>query len=218
MKINECFKSLQGEGPDVGLPVVFVRLSGCNVRCSFCDTQYAFAEGTQYSIEEVAAKVCSLAPKGLVIVTGGEPLLQQDELGKLVQLLRKTHHFAVETNGTLPKPRWWNKVLWDVDCKCPSSGVTKFDNEWFSVGEKNRIKFVVSNINDLFYVAAVVRRARFWELCPTLLVSPMIPFTDIDNLVAGRDWLQQVWHFCVVNDLRFSLQIHKVVFGSERGV
>ena len=212
MLVNEIFHSLQGEGPDVGIPATFLRLAKCNVRCSFCDTKYAFQDGEEIMLSEVWARL--MTHTKFIVVSGGEPLLQDEELGKLINLMRKQYyHFAVETNGTLPRPPWWKKVIWDVDCKCPSSGVKHFQHEWLSIGEKNRLKFVVSDKNDLEFVLGVVNSARHYELCPTLLVSPMIPIEG-----AGKEWLQTVWEFCVENNLRYSLQIHKFVWGNQRGV
>ena len=212
MLVNEVFSSIQGEGPDAGLPATFLRLAECNIRCSFCDTKYAFQDGEEMMLSEVWARL--MKGTKFIVVSGGEPLLQEEELGKLVNLMRKQHYyFAIETNGTLSRPSWWRKAVWDVDFKCPSSGVKCFKNEWLSIGEKNRLKFVVSDKNDFEFVLRVVEMARHYELCPQLLVSPMIPIEG-----AGKEWLQTVWEFCVVNSLRYSLQVHKIVWGNRIGV
>jgi 7-carboxy-7-deazaguanine synthase len=212
MLVNEIFYSLQGEGLDVGIPATFLRLAKCNVRCSFCDTKYAFQDGREMTISEAMFRL--MTKNKFIVVTGGEPLLQDEELGHLVELLRKDYyHFAVETNGTLPKPSWWKKVIWDVDCKCPSSGVKYFQNEWLSIGVKNRLKFVVSDKTDLEFASRVIDSARHFELCPTLLVSPVIPVEG-----ASKSWLQEVWNFCVANNVRYSLQIHKFAWGNQKGV
>ena len=212
MLVNEVFSSIQGEGPDAGLPATFLRLAKCNIRCSFCDTKYAFQDGEEMMLSEVWARL--MKGTKFIVVSGGEPLLQEEELGKLINLMRKQHyHFAIETNGTLSRPSWWRKVVWDVDCKCPSSGVRRFKYEWLSIGEKNRLKFVVSDKNDFEFVLRVVEMARHYELCPQLLVSPMIPVEG-----AGKEWLQTVWEFCVANSLRYSLQVHKIVWGNRVGV
>jgi len=227
LRVTEIFHSLQGEGPDSGVPAVFIRLTGCNVRCSFCDTKYAFEEGVSFTLDELVSKVKSLTKDSntsLIVITGGEPLLQQDKIIQLICELSSDFHFAIETNGTLSKPTWWKKVIWDVDCKCPSSEVSRFDDSWKTVGEKNRIKFVVSDERDLPFVVSVLPTLK-GPLCPTILVSPaicgdVVP-SNVLTLVAAQaqqKWLQRVWEFCVQNDLRFSLQNHKVVFGNRKGV
>ena len=216
MLVNEVFPSLQGEGPDCGVPAVFVRLSGCNVRCSFCDTTYAFEKGEEFTVGQVAEKICALSEKGLVVVTGGEPLLQHVSLSKLVNTLNNGHYFAVETNGTLARPVWWRRVVWDVDCKCPSSGVNDFNEEWLSIGKVNRVKFVVGGEKDLQFVKVIVAQANKF-VPPTFVVSPVILKASTLDMM-DREWLQRVWEFCVENNLRYSLQVHKVVFGNKRGV
>ena len=192
MWINETFTSLQGEGPDAGKRAFFIRTTGCNVRCSFCDTAYAFTVGDEFSVAKMIDTIKRCGTK-LVVVTGGEPLLQQEELGNVVNQLCKGFNFAIETNGTLPRPKWWKKVIWDVDCKCPSSGVDKFNRDWLMTGEKNRLKFVVSSEIDLLFVSECIARMRQWELCPTILVSPMTPNSLAYDMVQNRRWLQRVW-------------------------
>ena len=218
MRISETFSSLQGEGPDAGVPALFIRLTGCNVRCSFCDTAYAFSNGMELANGELIDIIRNYKKGKLVVVTGGEPLIQQEALGGIINSLDREYRFAVETNGTLPRPLWWRKVIWDVDCKCPSSGVFKFDKEWLAIGQKNRLKFVVSNEADLEFTKACIERARQWELCPQLIISPMTPNSLAYDIVQNRRWMQKVWTFCVENNVRYSLQLHKVVFGSKAGI
>lgn len=220
MKTSELFLSCQGEGPDVGVPAFFVRLTGCNVRCAFCDTGYAFEGGIEHSVEELVEKIKLLTCDSgceLIVITGGEPLLQQHELAQLVSELSQDFRFAVETNGTLPRPSWWQEVVWDVDYKCPSSGVHTFDGSWLATGMRNRIKFVVSDEEDLRFVLSVLPTLRR-SLRPVVLVSPVVPNTSANDIRSIRPWLQRVWGFCAENNLRYSLQVHKVVFGSRRGV
>ncbi len=114
------------------------------------------------------------------------------------------------------RPIWWKRVTWDIDVKCPSSGVDIFDFSWTSVGRKNRLKFVVSSETDLLFVVDKLEVLK-GALQPTVLVSPMIPLAR-DSLTGQREWFQNVWNICIRYNLRYSLQVHKVVFGNRKGV
>ena len=231
MRISEIFHSLQGEGPDTGVSTVFIRLQGCLAGCKWCDTKYSWGEGgEELSINEIMSRVTGINNcSASVYITGGEPLEQEQELKKLVsELIRNDYWVTVATNGTLPRPTWWNKVIWDVDCKCPSSGVSVFDWAWATIGKKNRIKFVVSDETDLRFVEEMLSQLYIKAItfCPTILVSPVIPGRGRGLLVVDRSvewrqkiWMQKVWNFCIKYNLRYSLQVHKVVFGNrKRGV
>jgi 7-carboxy-7-deazaguanine synthase len=226
LKVNEIFASVQGEGPDCGTPAVFVRLSGCNVHCKWCDTSYALSRNdVDTPLQAVVDKIKLLTHDSgvkLVVVTGGEPLLQVDEVRELITLLHRNFQFAIETNGTQSIPSWQGitgTVVWDVDRKCPSSGIKEFNSRWYYLSKSNcRIKFVVEDENDL---AFVVQELKQFSVRPTILVSPMISAdcrVDIDGDWFNQNWLQRVWNFCVENNLRFSLQQHKIVWGNKKGV
>lgn len=176
MKVNEIFYSIQGEGVDTGVPTVFVRLQGCNVVCRWCDTKYALGKGgEELTVTEVVSRVqgADKYPSGRVYVTGGEPLIQLKVLGELVgELHRLGYAVTVATNGTLPRPVWWGRVLWDIDIKCPSSGVDVFLLLWTTTGRKSRLKFVVFDGADLEFVAGMLPGLR-GPLCPAVLVSPV---------------------------------------------
>jgi len=229
MRVNEVYLSIQGEGPDVGVPMVFLRLQGCNIACIWCDTKYSWRfEGEELGIDAVLSRITELDkfPAKRVYITGGEPLVQAKELGLLVQKLRAHGYvITIATNGTLPVPVWGQEVLWDVDIKCPSAGVKTplLQWSWVTIGEKNSLKFVVADENDLDFVLGVVPTLT-GPLCPTLLVSPMIPVAPLEATcwrLLGREpenWLQRVAEFAIQNNLRYSLQIHKVIWGNKRGV
>ncbi len=219
MKVNEIFLSLAGEGPDTGIPMIFVRLQGCNLvpGCLWCDTAYALGEdGEDIDVDEIVRRVIENVDTyhcNRVYLTGGEPLIR--DIKPLVRLLIHAGYWVtVATNGTLPRPPRWKRVLWDIDCKCPSSGVSMFDWSWSTVGQKNRLKFVVADQTDLNFVVDILPKLK-GPLCPTLVVSPMNPI-GTDNM--NRPWLQEVWDFCIKYNLRYSLQVHKVVFGNKKGV
>ena len=227
MLTNEIFLSCQGEGVDAGIPTVFVRFQKCNVACRWCDTKYALGEGgEELTVDEIVARVVNADKYNCnrVYLTGGEPLIR--DISALVTNLKKIgYSITVATNGTLPRPSWWKKVLWDVDCKCTSSGVSVFDWSWSTIGRKNRIKFVVQDKDDLKFVIGMLPDL-YGPLCSTILVSPVIlpgwfPDREKGCLIVGdrvEDWLQTVWGFCIKYQLRYSLQVHKVVWGMKKGV
>lgn len=239
IKINEVFLSAQGEGLDVGTPTVFLRLSGCNVVCKWCDTKYANEVKEELSVDDVIRRVLDVDKYSSkrVYITGGEPLVQVEDVARLVSRLNCIEYdCTIATNGTLRAPSWWRTVTWDVDLKCPSSEVFKFDCSWWSVGPKNRIKFVVANRHDLAFVLKTLsdllvsfnlaESTRKEANMPTLIVSPMISQIGTDDSIhpvvgmtlMRNNWLQEVWNFCIQYNLRYSLQIHKVIFGAKKGV
>src|SRR5205085_11756093 len=124
MQITEIYRSLQGESTYAGLPCVFVRLTGCNLRCSWCDSEFSFYGGRKMSQEEVFSEVCALSPNGgLVEITGGEPMLQEREVVPLMQrMLDAGYKVLLETSGQRPLERGPSGVIKIVDVKCPNSG------------------------------------------------------------------------------------------------
>lgn len=220
MKVNEIFTSLQGEGPEAGKPAVFLRLQGCNLRCKWCDTKYALDDVVDHPDHQVTSIVSDLLARSnskLLIITGGEPLLQLTDVTNIVDAMTGSRYrVAIETNGTMPVPQWWRRVVWDVDWKCPSARVdVEFNKAWLLTGPDLRLKFVVADSNDLMYVikALDVIKHEASQL-PEVIVSPA------SNTDASFDqrWLKDVWRFCTDYSVRFSLQTHKIVFGNQRGV
>ena len=123
MQITEIYKSLQGESTHAGLPCVFVRLTGCNLRCTWCDSEYTFQGGRKMTIEEVRDEVSRLSPGGLVEITGGEPMLQEREVIPLMRhLLADGYTVLLETSGERPLANVAAEVIKIVDVKCPHSG------------------------------------------------------------------------------------------------
>src|SRR5579863_6235788 len=146
VRVNEIFHSIQGESTWAGCPCVFVRLTGCNLRCSWCDTEYAFYEGRQMEIAEVVAKVASFGCK-LVEITGGEPLLQQGVHPLIDALLARSHHVMIETSGERDISLLDPQVVRIVDLKCPGSGECE-RNRWSNLEHltlRDELKFVVSD-------------------------------------------------------------------------
>ena len=226
IKINKIFYSIQGEGVYQGLPMVFVRLAGCNLitKCRFCDTSYAWnpEDGEEMLVEDVVGKVRHLAPyrQSWVCITGGEPLWQEDALEDLVRGLKAGGYLiTIETNGSFKPPGWYTLVdSWNADIKCPSSGVCGISSEaWFKTRQQDQIKFVVGNKEDLDYTKSVLDKHKADS--PTILVSPVIIWSDITGRTfVDQPWLQEVVEFCKEMRVRFSLQWHKVVYGNKKGV
>lgn len=229
MKIYEIFKSCQGEGPRVFEPTTFVRFAGCNLAiagkpCKWCDTKKAWLpKAGTYSTRQVVKLVEETAgDSALVCITGGEPLYHLPDLQELVESL-KFHGFFVEvfTNGTLIPPlELFHQVdSWIVDIKCPSSGVAHMCRvaDWLKLARpQDMVKFVVDNEEDLKYVSLALTDC---QLQAPVAISPCIIVDLLDQPSSlTRDWMQRVWQFCCEFDLKYGLQVHKVVFGNKEGV
>src|SRR5439155_10844834 len=151
MVITEIFKSIQGEGTRAGLPCIFVRLTGCNLRCTWCDSEFTFTGGKKMSIEEVQAEIAKLAPVRLIEFTGGEPMLQERELVPVMQrLLGEGYELLIETSGERPLANVPKAVHKIVDVKCPHSG----EGDTFNLANlealtsADEIKFVLADRAD----------------------------------------------------------------------
>jgi 7-carboxy-7-deazaguanine synthase len=210
LRVCEIFKSIQGESTHAGKVCSFVRLSGCNLRCSYCDTSYAWAEGAERSIEQIVAEVQAHRTT-LVEITGGEPLLQSET----PLLCRRFHDLGltvlVETNGShdisvVPPP-----VVRIVDVKCPSSGQEgSFLSRNFSLlGSSDECKFVLSDRDDFFWALEVVRRENLHETA-AVIFSPNMKLLAPQEL-AG-------WILEENAPVRLGVQLHKILWGEKRGV
>jgi 7-carboxy-7-deazaguanine synthase len=211
LRVNEIFLSIQGESTHAGRPCVFVRLTGCNLRCVWCDTAYAFHQGRSASIDEVLREVRRHDCR-LVEVTGGEPLLQSECVPLMQRLLDDGYEVMLETGGSLPigdVPRGVKRI---VDIKCPGSGESG-RNRWQNLTELrpgDELKFVLADRADYAWAAEQIRGRSLAELAP-LLVSPVHGSLDPADLAS--------W---VLEDglpVRVQLQMHKILWpGVERGV
>lgn len=234
MRKNEVFFSIQGEGVYAGMPTVFIRLNGCNLRCVWCDTKYAqdVFGGSEATVADICDEVLIKAPEffGWVCITGGEPLFQANELESLIRALRdRGHRIEIETNGSILPPTWSDLVdSWCVDMKCPSSGMQDKNQEsWFNARPQDQIKFVVSDEKDLEFTRAMLSRHPAVEFefryDPTILISPVINSTiqlgmKKDYYMSGV-WFQRCVEFVKEHNLRLSLQLHKFIWPpDQRGV
>jgi 7-carboxy-7-deazaguanine synthase len=176
VQITEIYKSLQGESTHAGLPCVFVRLTGCNLRCSWCDSEYTFTGGHRKSIEEVVAEVKRLSPAGgLVEITGGEPMLQEREVVPLMEdLLRDGYRVLLETSGERPLRQVPAGVIKIVDVKCPDSGEpdTFCMENLAALTGHDEVKFVLSSRADYEFACAFAEQHNLAQRGNAVLFSP----------------------------------------------
>ena len=211
IKVNEIFKSLQGESSYMGLPCVFVRLTGCNLRCSWCDTQYAYDKGAEYTNEELIAIIEKFNVK-LVEFTGGEPLLQKDELIPIMKhLLSKDYTILLETNGSISLKGIPDKVIKIVDVKLDSSGEKdSFLADNFSLIEKkDEIKFVLSDFFDYNEMKDIIKKNHLEE-DRSILVSRVFGSEITDEQIAEKLLMDGL-------DVRYQVQLHKLIWGNKKG-
>jgi 7-carboxy-7-deazaguanine synthase len=175
MQITEIYKSIQGESTHTGLPCVFVRLTGCNLRCSWCDSEYTFTGGHRMTVEEVLEEVERLSPSGLVEITGGEPMLQEREAVPLMQrLLDDGYTVLLETSGERPLVPVPKGVVKIVDVKCPNSGEPdSFDMQNLeALDSADEVKFVLSDRADYEFARDFVARHKLDRRVNAVLFSP----------------------------------------------
>jgi 7-carboxy-7-deazaguanine synthase len=210
MRVTEIFFSIQGEGTRAGRPCVFVRFTGCDLRCGYCDTAYAFHGGTEMSRDEIVAAVAR-HPSRFVLLTGGEPMLQKELPELAEELVGRRYEVAVETHGKRPLDALPPSVIRIVDVKTPGSGEVTTEFGYLDrLMPHDEVKFVVCSEDDFRWSEAVVRRHRL-EQRAHVLFSPAWGQVDAKDLAR---WLLESGL-----DARLSLQIHKVLWGADaRGV
>ena len=209
MLINEIFYSLQGEGIWVGLPTIFIRTTGCNLRCSYCDTIYAYDQGDNMKISEMLSTIIKY-PCKLVCLTGGEPLLQEDIMTLIDALLSDHYHICVETNGSISLQSFQQPIkslMFSMDIKCPSSGMaSKMNLENLTLlQKKDQVKFVIQTKKDYRYAKDIIEQKNI--SCP-IIFQP----------VWGSSYPQLAqW---IIDDglsVRFGIQLQKILWGETQG-
>ncbi len=217
MFITEIFKSIQGEGTRAGLPCVFVRLTGCNLRCTWCDTAYAFHGGKKMSVGEVLARVEELTggvkQVSLVELTGGEPLLQEEVYPLAEKLVAAGYTVMIETSGEKFVGRLPQEVIKIVDVKCPDSGEPDtFERKNLdAVGKNDEIKFVISSRKDYEFAREFTREHQLDAKVKQVLFSPV--FDDPEGKWKGLEPRQLVeWMLEDGLAVRLGLQLHKFVW------
>ena len=211
LKVNEIFYSIQGESTYAGLPCIFVRLTGCNLRCVWCDSEYAFHEGTELSVEEVLEEV-DRHGDGLIEITGGEPLLQADVIPLMQALVALGRTVLIETGGSLPIERVPVGVRRIIDIKCPGSGESE-RNRWENLEQLrdgDELKFALADRRDYLWAVQQIGSRQLASRCPVLF-SPVHDGLDAAELAR--------WVLEDRLDVRVQLQLHKILWpGVPRGV
>ena len=207
LKINEIYASIQGESSHTGLPCVFIRLTGCNLRCSWCDTAYAFYDGKNLTVEETLQKVETFGLL-LVEITGGEPLLQEDVYPLMETLLKKGYRVMLETSGALPIDKVPEKVIKILDIKCPGSGEEKknhLENLKF-LSPHDEVKFVLLDRADYEWSRDMLRK---YDMVP----SKQVLFSPVYDKLNLKDLSQ--WILKDRLAVRLQTQLHKVIWSKD---
>lgn len=208
MRICEIFRSIQGEGLTVGVPTVFVRAVGCNLRCAWCDTMYSMEGGTEMTVPEIMEKVGTCRT---VCVTGGEPMLQKDILELLDALLKAGKKVVLETNGSIDLKDVPDhpEMMISMDIKCPSSGMSDrmLDSNIPLLKMKDQLKFIIKDQEDFDYA---VRYLKEHPVRTNVIFGP----------VGGTDRLEWLVQSVLDNnvDARVLPQLHKIIWGDRKGV
>ena len=220
MQITEIYKSLQGESTHAGLPCVFVRLTGCNLRCSWCDSEYTFQGGRKMTAENVLDEVKRLSSNGgFVEITGGEPLLQEREVLPLMEyLLRDGYRVLLETSGERQLKRVPAEVIKIVDVKCPHSGAadTFLAENLAALTKHDEVKFVLSDRADYEFACEFVRQRNLAERVNAILFSPAFRKDATGTRDSSHCLLdpQQLAEWMLADEVpaRLGLQLHKFVW------
>lgn len=210
LKVNEIFLSVQGEGLSAGYPTVFVRLTGCNLRCSYCDTTYSYDEGADMEVADVLEEVASFGYKR-VCLTGGEPLLQEEGVKELLEGL-SDYEVSIETNGSvdLSKFQMAEKHRFTMDIKTPSSDQSELNylDNFKALKDRDEIKAVIGSRDDYLWALKIIDE---YYIRGNITFSPMFGMIEPEEII---NWILED-----KRDIRFQIQIHKVIWSpEERGV
>jgi 7-carboxy-7-deazaguanine synthase len=213
LRVTEIFRSIQGESTHAGRPCTFVRLTGCPMRCVWCDSEYTFTGGEYFALDDVMNQVRAFACK-LVEVTGGEPLAQREAFTLIERLCSAGFEVLVETGGFVSTADVDPRARIILDVKCPASGEDA-RNHWPNLErlrpDKDEVKFVVANFADWNYALGIIKRYELTERTRAILISPAWDAVDLKCLA---EWVSGSGL-----DVRMQLQLHKYIWGPEaRGV
>ena len=223
MHLIELYKSVQGESSFSGLPCIFVRLAGCNLRCAWCDSEYTFTGGKPYTADEIIAQIEALSPCRLIEFTGGEPMLQAKELLPLMdRLLNQDYTLMIETSGERPLEAVPTEVHKIVDVKCPGSG----ESASFRLANldcltpRDEVKFVIADRVDYEFACDFIRTHALETRAGQILLSPAFsktptPQRTTDNALLDPRQLVD-WMLADALPARLSLQIHKYVWEPQK--
>jgi len=213
LRVTEIFRSIQGESTHAGRPCTFVRLTGCPMRCVWCDSEYTFTGGDHYSLEDIVARVRGFECR-LVEITGGEPLAQQKAFDLIRQLCDEGFEVLVETGGYVSTADVDERAKVILDVKCPASG-EESRNHWPNLehlrADKDEVKFVIADRGDWDYAQTVIQKYDLQTTAKAILISPAWEQIDLKALA---DWISASGL-----NVRMQLQLHKYIWGPDiRGV
>jgi len=219
----EIYKSVQGESSFAGLPCIFVRLAGCNLRCAWCDSEYTFTGGYKLDEDQIVAEIERLAPVKLIEFTGGEPMLQEKELLPLIKrLLPRGYTLMIETSGERPLSALPTEVHKIVDVKCPGSGEggSFYLPNLDALTKRDEVKFVISNRGDYEFARSFLVEHGIGEKVGSILLSPAFsktpsPERNAENCLLNPRELVE-WMLADGLDARLSLQIHKFIWEPQK--
>jgi 7-carboxy-7-deazaguanine synthase len=209
LRVTEIFRSIQGESTHAGRPCTFVRLTGCPMRCVWCDSEYTFTGGEHYSIDNILAQVTEFGCN-LVEVTGGEPLAQKEAFNLIARLCDEGYEVLIETGGYVSTANVDPRAKVILDIKCPASG-EEHRNDWSNIdrlrADKDEVKFVIADENDWLYARNLIKERDLASRTKAVLISPAWGQIDLQQLA---DWISSSGL-----NVRMQLQLHKYIWGPD---
>ena len=209
LRITEIFLSIQGESSHAGRPCAFVRLTGCPMRCVWCDSEYTFTGGTRISFEEIFAQLENYGCK-LVEVTGGDPLAQKNVFPFITKLCDKDYEVLIETGGYFSTEKVDERAKIILDVKCPASGESE-RNHWQNLerlrAEKDEVKFVIADLNDWDFARQIIEKYDLQTNAKEILISPVFGIENLQGIaeIVSRSGFK----------VRLNLQLHKYIWGKD---
>lgn len=209
LRITEIFLSIQGESSHAGRPCAFVRLTGCPMRCVWCDSEYTFTGGERLIFEEIFQKLEDFGCN-LVEVTGGEPLAQKAVFPFITELLEKKYEVLIETGGYVSTEKVDERAKLILDVKCPASGESE-RNHWANLerlnAEKDEVKFVIADLNDWNFAREIIEKYDLQSRTKEILISPVFGIEDLREIAetVSKSGLK----------VRLNLQLHKYIWGKD---
>jgi 7-carboxy-7-deazaguanine synthase len=209
LRITEIFLSIQGESSHAGRPCAFVRLTGCPMRCVWCDSEYTFTGGTRFTFEEIFKTLEDFGCK-LVEITGGEPLAQKNVFPFITKLCDKGYEVLIETGGYVSTEKIDERAKIILDVKCPASGESE-RNHWANlkrlIAEKDEVKFVIADLNDWEFAKKIIEKYDLENRAKEILISPVHGIENLQKIAetVSRSGLK----------VRLNLQLHKYIWGAD---
>jgi 7-carboxy-7-deazaguanine synthase len=209
LRVTEIFHSIQGESTHAGRPCTFVRLTGCPMRCKWCDSEYTFTGGDHFTIEEIMQKVRDFGCR-LVEVTGGEPLAQREVFELIRQLCDEGHEVLIETGGYVSTTEVDERAQVILDIKCPASGEAD-RNDWSNLGrlraDRDEVKFVIADASDWEFAKKTIAQYELESRAKAILISPAWGLVNLQDMAK---WITESGL-----NVRMQLQLHKYIWGPD---